>query len=66
MFTSLTIWVWCLSPYVVFCSITLFNDSRDGKPAEPGLRGLPAAAEGHAERAGVQAAIRRQRTERPQ
>lgn len=44
----------------------LSDGTRGRKSAEPGVRGLPAAAEGHAERAGVQAAVHRRGTQRTQ
>lgn len=42
--------------FFVFCSLTLLHGTRDRKPAEPGVCGVPATAEGRAEWAGGQAA----------
>lgn len=53
-------------PYFVFCSLSLLHGPRDRKAAEPGVRGVPAAAEGRAERAGGQAALHCQWPERAQ
>lgn len=57
---------WSAFPYFVFCPLTLLHGARGRKAAEPGVCGVPAAAEGCVGWAGGQAALLGQWPERAQ